>query len=191
MKIISRKEAKEQGLKFYFTGLLCKYSHVSLRYTSCCVCAECREIYIYKNRERVREAKRLCYQKKKEIYLERNRIARKKNIERYREKQRIWRKNNRDRINECQKKFEKNNPEKIKKYNIAWRVNNPEKYKKGFRRENKKSVQDLRDGYIRHLILRDEKIDIPDCLIDLKRQIIINHRLIHEHRFTDLYDQKY
>ena len=42
MKIISRKEALEQGLKRYFTGKTCKHGHVSERYIkgSCCECSK-------------------------------------------------------------------------------------------------------------------------------------------------------
>lgn len=41
MEIISRKEAKEQGLKFYFTGEPCPHGHVAPRYVSSRGCTEC------------------------------------------------------------------------------------------------------------------------------------------------------
>ena len=41
MKIITRAEAKSQGLKRYFTGKLCVNSHLSERYTRGGNCVEC------------------------------------------------------------------------------------------------------------------------------------------------------
>lgn len=46
MEIITRQEAKAQQLKFYFTGVLCKYGHSSQRYTKskgCIQCTICRD----------------------------------------------------------------------------------------------------------------------------------------------------
>lgn len=42
MKLISRKDAKTQGLLFYFTGKPCKRGHVLERYVSTRVCVNCR-----------------------------------------------------------------------------------------------------------------------------------------------------
>lgn len=42
MEIISRKEAKERGLKKYYTGKPCKYGHIAERWTGNKVCTECR-----------------------------------------------------------------------------------------------------------------------------------------------------
>jgi len=39
--VISRKQAKEQGLKHYFTGKPCKFGHVSTRFTVSRSCVEC------------------------------------------------------------------------------------------------------------------------------------------------------
>ena len=39
--IISEKQAKEQGLKTYFTGKPCKHGHISLRITASETCREC------------------------------------------------------------------------------------------------------------------------------------------------------
>lgn len=41
MLVISRTEAKAQGLKRYFTGKPCKHGHVAERFVSTCQCAEC------------------------------------------------------------------------------------------------------------------------------------------------------
>ena len=43
MKIISRKEAKEQGLKYYFTGKPCGRGHIVKRSVSNYKCWQCRK----------------------------------------------------------------------------------------------------------------------------------------------------
>ena len=45
IKIISRDEAKAQGLKRYFTGKPCKYGHVVERYATSKGCVECASGY--------------------------------------------------------------------------------------------------------------------------------------------------
>lgn len=65
-KIITRKEAIEQGLKRYFTGLECKHGHVSERYIWNSGCIACdkfirnkiEKTYYAKNGKRVREKKK-------------------------------------------------------------------------------------------------------------------------------------
>ncbi len=41
MEKVTWTEAKEQNLKFYFTGVPCKFGHVTLRYTSGSACIDC------------------------------------------------------------------------------------------------------------------------------------------------------
>lgn len=43
-EIISRKEAKENGLKYYFTGKPCQYGHISNRYVSSKKCVYCNKL---------------------------------------------------------------------------------------------------------------------------------------------------
>ena len=45
MEIISRQEAKAQGLKHYFTGKACKYGHVDKRLTSKGICMSCNRAH--------------------------------------------------------------------------------------------------------------------------------------------------
>ena len=54
MEIITRAEAKAQGLKRYFTGKPCKHGHVSERWASvksCICCANKRKAYMKKYRQ--------------------------------------------------------------------------------------------------------------------------------------------
>lgn len=41
MEILSRPEARQKGLKTYFTGKICKNGHNSYRYTQSGTCAQC------------------------------------------------------------------------------------------------------------------------------------------------------
>ena len=40
-EVISRKDARDRGLKRYFTGRPCKYGHIAERFTSNGSCVEC------------------------------------------------------------------------------------------------------------------------------------------------------
>jgi len=57
MDIITRKEAKKLGLKYYFTGKPCKYGHIAIRLTTNWDCLECnkkyKKNYYYKNKESI------------------------------------------------------------------------------------------------------------------------------------------
>ena len=54
-QIITRAEAKEQGLKRYFTGKPCKHGHAVERYLSTGQCVECARERRAKNRKYARE----------------------------------------------------------------------------------------------------------------------------------------
>ena len=69
MEIITRKEAKANGLNHYFTGLHCKHGHVDFRYTHNGECGECC-------RSRAIKKSRLFTEEQKEQ-------KRKKDMERY------------------------------------------------------------------------------------------------------------
>jgi len=45
MEIITREQARRQGLAQYFTGIPCKNNHVSYRYTQSGTCAGCIRMY--------------------------------------------------------------------------------------------------------------------------------------------------
>jgi len=69
MKLITKKEAKEKNLIFYFTGKPCKHGHISERLVKGGSCRECKNNISAKNREENREEyNRYCREKKKEHY---------------------------------------------------------------------------------------------------------------------------
>ena len=87
MEIISRKEAKEQGLKRYFTGKPCKRGHISERRVGDSTCCACSTDIVRKN-----------YEQNKEEVLE---------------QRREYYEQNKDRINKVRRKKYKQNKEKI------------------------------------------------------------------------------
>lgn len=68
-EIVSRAEAKAQGLKRYFTGKPCKHGHVDERYVSSGKCAPCvnlqQRVFRKKYPERVAKNKRKYHRKNK------------------------------------------------------------------------------------------------------------------------------
>jgi hypothetical protein len=63
MNISSRKEARQAGKTYYFTGLLCKYGHLCERQTSNARCVQCLKEYAVANKDKMRENVRRCEQK--------------------------------------------------------------------------------------------------------------------------------
>ena len=87
MNIITRSEAKSQGLPHYFTGRPCKHGHISERYTSSGVCVCCQQSHRTKweqvhgkarNRKRWRDGNYPSWdsmsEEQKEIQRERQRL---------------------------------------------------------------------------------------------------------------------
>ena len=81
MEIITRAEAKAQGLTHYYTGEHCKRGHIQQRYTSTGVCVECgrekqREHYYSEEGQKKNKARRAymnevskrSYHKRKHVY---------------------------------------------------------------------------------------------------------------------------
>ena len=90
MKIISKKEAKEKGLKRYYTGEPCVYGHISERYTNgggCIVCLDenrkkrMKEIYSDPDKHKLfrqkENAKRIRLMSNSEYRDRQNRLRRK------------------------------------------------------------------------------------------------------------------
>jgi hypothetical protein len=74
-KIISRGEAKAQGLKNYFTGRPCKHRHVAPRQVSNGGCRECGDARGKQWREENREYVRKRSRRNRADYYARNRVA--------------------------------------------------------------------------------------------------------------------
>lgn len=132
MEVISRKEAKEKGLKYYFTGKPCKNGHVSERHLSNGACYLCAAEMMRK----------YCEQNKEKI-LERNRKYREQNKDKAAEYQRRRREQNKDEVAEYQRKYREQNKEKIFERKLRYYKKNKEKideYKRKYDEENREKI---------------------------------------------------
>lgn len=99
MKLISRAEAKREGLKRYFTGKPCKQGHVTPRYTQSTGCVGCNDHYRLSNPGKMRDRIR--------AWAKANPEKRKSSVERYR-------RNNPGAMAEACRRWRKKYPEKLK-----------------------------------------------------------------------------
>jgi hypothetical protein len=101
MVVISREQAREQGLTFYYTGKVCKRGHDSVRLVSKGNCRECHKedglAYYQDNPEKVEARVKSYYDRNKDSYLER---------------QRKWQKENPEKVAEQQRRYKERYPEK-------------------------------------------------------------------------------
>lgn len=119
MDIISREEAKRQGLKRYFTGKPCLRGHICERYIISSTCTQCQKNRGSKWRE-----------DNKEIVNRKRREAHELNPEKHREYQR---------------KFQKKHPERYKIYFHKWMTSHMEEYRKRTRRYRENNVEKLKE----------------------------------------------
>jgi hypothetical protein len=127
-EIISRQEAKNQELKFYFTGKPCKHGHVEKRRVSNKVCLTCEDNWPKANPEKCKEYVKKYSEnnkEKKDAYAkyyretfpekrkESREKSREKNLEKYRESARNSRQKNIERYKEVAKAYRVNNPDKV------------------------------------------------------------------------------
>lgn len=110
-EITSRKDAKAQGLRHYFTGTPCAHGHVALRLTSTGNCVEC-----------TRELRRNKYASD-EAYATKRREQNAQYYTKRHASDPVFREKNKLRGREYQKNLRSNNPEYVeqaKKYNVAY-----------------------------------------------------------------------
>lgn len=79
MKIITRKEAKQKGLKRYFTDKPCKYGHIAEKWVTGSTCLECAQSYYQNNKDRIKTKAAKYYEENKGQILQRNSVYWKKN----------------------------------------------------------------------------------------------------------------
>lgn len=103
-EVISRKDARAQGLKRYFTGQHCKRGHVAERHVSNLTCMECQR------------------EKSRARYPDRDRDAE-------RERLRVWKKNNREKVRGEAREY--NNRPEIKARQKAYYADNYEHIREG------------------------------------------------------------
>jgi hypothetical protein len=102
--IVTRKQAMENGDKYYFTGKSCKHGHISSRWTYNSVCVGCEELVKLSNYHKG------WYTKNKNLLSKKQRNRRQENPEKFLEIQAKYRNNNRQKIREGNAKRKKQNP---------------------------------------------------------------------------------
>ena len=124
MEVISKKEAKEKGLKHYFTGKPCKYGHVSERFVSSSRCCVCARKYQEQNKEKVAERDRKYRKQNKDKVAERNRKYQERNKEKIANQKRRYREKNKEIVAERMRKYREQNKEKVTERERKWREEN-------------------------------------------------------------------
>jgi 5-methylcytosine-specific restriction endonuclease McrA len=117
--IISRKEARERGLKRFFTGVPCKHGHLSERYVSTKNCAECAAIHVKNSGTWFRDNQARRSSRAKEL-----KVGREDEI---RLQKKAWRDANRDQVRETDRIRGARHKNKVLARAIQWQKNNPDK----------------------------------------------------------------
>ena len=128
MEIISREQAKERGLKRYYTGSPCRHGHLVERQTSDGRCIECRDInskiQYEKSREERLKRRKEYYQENKAKTLAKINEYYMNNKEEILEYKKKWYSENIDKIKILQKQYYEDNKEEISRYKKDWTEKN-------------------------------------------------------------------
>ncbi|MEL6236997.1 MAG: HNH endonuclease [Pseudomonadota bacterium] len=136
--VVSRAEAKAQGLKQYFTGNPCKKGHISPRLTKCTHCVQCeaeravarkpkKQEYRKANAERIAEYSAAYRAANPERVAQWNREARERmGRDAWILRAKVWREENHARALEYDRQYRINNPEKVKEARRKWNQANPD-----------------------------------------------------------------
>lgn len=135
MKIISRKEAEEQGLTRYYTGKPCPKGHDSERRVSGRGCCECARIqhrdWVSRNKDKKSEYDKK-YKSSPEVKVrisEMNKALYERNIDEIKRKKTEYRAKNRERLNSINAQWRADNPDKMYAYRKKWSTENSDKVK--------------------------------------------------------------
>jgi len=149
--LITRKEAKERGLKRYFEGNCCSRGHLAERRVTNRECVECRKL----NRNN-------AYPRNKEKLNLRARENYKENREYYLKKAKKWREENPERKKEYAEGWEKKNKHKRKMYKQNRRAAEA-KAEGDFKSEDILRIFDMQRG---RCGICSKKKDLPDMHVD-------------------------
>lgn len=171
-EIISRKEAKEKGLKRYFTGKPCKRGHINERFTGTTKCRACNFEDLAKNKEYHREQSKLWYEENKEYHKKLMQKWTEDNYTHHRQLTRKWATENWDYCRDYAREYTRKNKDHINKRN----------------RENYKSNADHKMRHACRSLLRRVIVDINDKegrTYDLLGYSNIDLRMSIENKFID------
>lgn len=133
--IITKADAKAQGLARYFTGRPCRRGHVVERHTEIGDCVECRRNYFrtymaerrLKNPEKTKEERRNWRRRNPEKVKAGYRRYHAKHTEKIRARCREYRKANIEKLRARGRLYNQTNSETVKKRAEAWRLENPDR----------------------------------------------------------------
>jgi hypothetical protein len=134
--VVTREEAREWGLKTYWTGVACRRNHVAERATGNGVCVEC-------HREHSR-----CYRARNpELGRESAKHWRANNPERVRESRQRWKRANRDQEREYLKRWRAENSERVRERSKRYRAADPDRARELVRRWKAANPERIRRWY--------------------------------------------
>lgn len=144
MEIITRADARERGLKRFFTGLLCDAGHLSERNVASGTCLACSrdksKASRVDQREKISQQRRALYAANPEKYKDAQRrmraedpersrslarARRASNLDEYRARQRDYRDRNRSSVIARQREARNADRERFRNYDRAWNASNP------------------------------------------------------------------
>jgi hypothetical protein len=140
MIIISRKEAKQQGLKYYFTGIPCKWGHISKRMISG-MCYECSLNY-----------RKSYYNANSETVIKKIGIWRQANLDKTKIYDALYYKNNKDKKDKTGKIWRNQHTTHISIRSRNWRTSNPHKVAESSKLRNTRLEQQIPSWYEEDLI---------------------------------------
>lgn len=142
-EIISLAEARERGIKYYFTGKACKHGHVAERFVPNGTCTECIRLndakYRQKNADKLSERKAKYYQKNSEEIRTKQAKYRHENADKVRANDRNWYKLRVDGMRENDPELYQKKAEENRAYRARFRIENPG-YDARYKQENRDKV---------------------------------------------------
>lgn len=179
-KIISRAEAKAKGLKYYFTGEICKRGGVSHRRVSdkACTCDNCRDVKRHwrkKNRESIAERNRRYYEENQEFIKEKSRNRRAENSGLYAMRSRVWQKENSEAARHNRRRWDESHREA--------NANRARRYRK----ENRELVANMKHRWNEKIQKKSEPIRQNDAQLNARqfRNGSLNSMNLHSSRHTN------
>lgn len=166
-EIVTRSFAKENGLKYYFTGLPCKNGHIENRMVSNGLCVICinNRLLKYKKTEKYKQKEKRSQQSEK----------RKDFVKSWRENNRIkccsysekWREKNKDAVLDYSRSYKASNKEKLKKYERERWVNRKEELSEK-RKKHQTQNKDMWASYSRNRRAKLRECDGFHCSKDIE-----------------------
>lgn len=128
LHIISKKQAKNLGMKSFFTGILCKNKHLCERFVSngrCVLCVkDSYNKFFVNNKEKISQQCKIRWQRNKTQYCEQYKEYRETNKEKIANKNKTHRSKNKERYSAYKKHYYSEHKEQIKQHSSKYSKNN-------------------------------------------------------------------